>query len=31
LHPRLSGGPGENFFRQSHRLNIIADAGLNFN
>ncbi len=31
LHARLSGGAGENFFRQSHRLNTIADARGKFN
>ena len=31
LHARFAGGPGENFFRQSHRLNIIAGSRRNFN
>jgi len=31
LHARLAGGAGENFLRQSHRLNRIADEQRNFN
>jgi hypothetical protein len=31
LHPRLAGGAGENFLRQSHNLWKIADATGKFN
>jgi hypothetical protein len=31
LHARLAGGAGENLFRQSHRLDTIADESGEFN